>query len=255
MFTTAIVRPPGPGFADGLTEANLGPPDLDRALEQHAAYCRALERCGLTLHVLPPDPAFPDSTFVEDTAFLRKDRAILTRPGAPSRQGEVEQIRKPLSTYFESVAGIKPPGTLDAGDICDTGETVFVGLSRRTNEEGIRQLSALLSREAEVVSIDIRGIPSLLHLKSGLSSVGSGRLTVSHRLEGITFPKRFDLVQVADHEEYAANNLLINQFLLLPSGFPQLESVLSGLGYQILLVDMSEFQKMDGGLSCLSLRF
>src|SRR5437660_11077182 len=121
MFTRAIVRPPAPNYAEGLTTAGLGPPDYELALKQHRAYCAALERCGLTLIRLEPDPKYPDSTFVEDVAILTDACAILTRPGAPSRTGEVNRMRQTLPEFFSKVFEIEAPGTLDGGDVCQAG--------------------------------------------------------------------------------------------------------------------------------------
>src|SRR5947208_635017 len=115
MFRRAIVRPPAQNFADGLTTVDLGTPDYDRALEQHERYCEALVTCGLELTRLPADPLFPDSTFVEDTALILPDDAILTRPGAPSREGEVVDMDKALQPFFPGLGRIQPPGTIDGG--------------------------------------------------------------------------------------------------------------------------------------------
>ncbi len=254
QFSSAIVRPPGPDFAEGLTEAGLGRPDFPLALRQHEAYCRALEECGLVLHRLPAEPGLPDSTFVEDTALLLPEKAILTRPGAESRRGEIGKIRDAVGVFFADVATIDPPGTLDAGDVCEAGETLFVGLSRRTNEEGIRQLGALAGSGYRVVPIDIRQMNDLLHLKSGLSFLGNNRLLSSHHFDSAMFSGHFEVIRVPADEWYAANAVLINGSLLVPDRFPQTEQLLRNRGYRILPVEMSEFRKMDGGPSCLSLR-
>src|SRR6266481_5764809 len=124
-FTRAIVRPPAPNFAAGLTTAGLGAPDYRRALEQHAAYCAALEQCGLTLTTLEPDPNYPDATFVEDTAVLTERCAVLARPGAPSRLGEVSSIKNQLVDFYPSLTSVHPPGTLDGGDVCEADEHLF----------------------------------------------------------------------------------------------------------------------------------
>ena|ERR1051325_1005220 len=153
MFTCAIVRPPAPNFVAGLTTAGLGVSDYRRALEQHEAYCAAMERCGLSLTRLEPDPDYPDSTFVEDVAILTERCAILTRPGAPSRRGEIESVRNVLSQFFPSLHEIESPGTVDGGDICQAGEHFFIGLSARTNEAGGRQLSEILTKAGYASSL------------------------------------------------------------------------------------------------------
>ena len=176
-FTRAIVRPPGRNFAGGLTTSGLGPPDLDRAVSQHRAYVETLRLCGLEVVQLPADETHPDSTFVEDAAVCAASGAIITRPGAESRRGEIASIRAALRLYFPLPASIHAPGTLDGGDVCAAGDTVFIGLSERTNEAGARQLSAWLEGLGfEVRLVDIRGSAGLLHLKSGLAFLGEGRL-------------------------------------------------------------------------------
>lgn len=255
-FDHAIVRPPGGTFADGLTTVELGVPDLARAREQHAAYCAALERCGLALIRLPADDAFPDSTFVEDTALLFGRSAVLTRPGAPSRAGEVAAIAPELGRYFPAFESIAAPGTLDGGDVCETDRLVLIGISERTNEEGARQLARLLaSQDTRTATIDIRGVAGILHLKSGLSWLGEGRIAVIEALAGHPALAGFEQVRVAAEEAYAANCVRVNDCLLIAAGYPRFAARLLALGYSPLALEMSEFAKMDGGLTCLSLRF
>jgi len=255
-FRHAIVRPPGPNFADGLTTVDLGRPDYDRALSQHAAYCAALEKCGLELKRLPPDLRHPDSTFVEDTAILTARGAILTRPGALSRSGEVEAIRGPLAESYEDFGEIVAPGTLDGGDVCEAGDHYFIGISERTNEEGAGQLAILLAAAGiPSANVDIRGIPGILHLKSGIAYAGEGRLVAIEALAGHPAFRSFQVVPVSPGEEYAANLIRVNDHVLFAAGHPRLAKTLTALGYELIPLEMSEFQKMDGGLSCLSLRF
>lgn len=255
-FTHAIVRPPGRNFAGGLTTSTLGAPDLDRTLAQHADYCQALERCGLSLTRLPPDEQHPDSTFVEDTAILTRRGAILTRPGAASREGEVTAIRPALAEFFTEFREIVAPGTVDGGDICEAGEHFFIGVSARTNEAGARQLAGFLHAMGFTSSeVDIRKISTILHLKSGLTWLGGRRLAGIGPLAEHPAFQGFDLISVAPEEEYAANCIRVNDFVLMPSGFPRLQSALEKSGDRVIPLAMSEFQKMDGGLSCLSLRF
>jgi len=254
-FDRALVRPPAANFAEGLTTAGLGAPDVARALEQHAEYCRALERCGLALTRLDPDPRHPDSTFVEDTAVVVGGRALLTRPGAPSRAGEVDAIAPELARELARVDRITAPGTLDGGDICETAGLVLAGRSARTNDEGIRQLAAWLEAAGlPVAVIDIREIANILHLKSGLSWLGEGRLAVIDALADHPALAGFQRVRVAPAEAYAANCVRVNQRLLVPAGHPRFQAELAALGYRVESLAMGEFRKMDGGLTCLSVR-
>ncbi len=256
MFKHAIVRKPAPNFSDGLTNATLGKPDYAKTLAQHEDYCQALVRCGLELTRLDPDPRFPDSTFVEDTAVLIAGGAILTRPGAPSREGEVRSIAGVLSEFFPSLKAIAAPGTLDGGDICETEDATFIGISERTNPEGAEQLAGLLALQGlRSVLVDIRGVGGILHLKSGLAYLGEGRMAIIPALSDREAFRGYEIVLVPPGEEYAANCVRVNDHLLVASGFPATEAALARLGYSLLRLDMSEFRKMDGGLSCLSLRF
>ena len=256
LFRYAIVRPPGDNFAEGLTSANLGAPEFALALAQHHAYCTALEACGLELLRLPPDLEHPDSTFVEDTAVLTSRSAILARPGAVSRRQEVAAIRECIQRHYLVVREIVPPGTVDGGDICDAGSHFFIGLSHRTSEEGARQLSQFLAADGYTSSIaDIRGVRSILHLKSGIAYLENRDLVVMEELAGRYEFAGYDLIYVPPEESYACNCVLVNGHVLVPAGFPHVAGELKRHGYKTIELTMSEFRKMDGGLSCLSLRF
>lgn len=256
MFSRAIIRPPGTNYAKGLTRVPLGTPDYERALRQHAAYCEALERCGLELTHLEADGRYPDSTFVEDTAVLIPAAAILTRPGAASRIGEVESIRETLSRLCPRIASIQEPGTVDGGDVCEAGNHFFIGLSDRTNEAGAGQLAELLASCGYTSStVDIRNVKDILHLKSGLAYLGDNRLVVIKALANRQEFRDYQIVRVNVDEEYAANCVRVNDYVLVAAGYPLFDQTLRGAGYKTIALEMTEFQKMDGGLSCLSLRF
>jgi dimethylargininase len=256
LFKNAILRIPGSNFADGLTTVDLGVPQLQETLQQHTAYCEALRQCGLELAILEPDLRHPDSTFVEDAAVLTPHAAILCRPGAPSREGEVASIRPVIKRFYSKILTIDPPGTVDGGDICEAGTHFFIGLSLRTNEEGARQLTAHLKALGYTASIiDIRGIKTILHLKSGISYVGDNTLVVLEQMAARRRFAHFNLLRVSSPETYAANCVRVNDRVLLAKGFPRLRDELAARGFNPLVLNMSEFQKMDGGLSCLSLRF
>lgn len=276
MFTRAIVRPPAANFFEGLTTAGLGAPDYEAALQQHEAYCEALERCGLTLKRLPADREYPDATFVEDAAVLVRAAvsalAVLTRPGTVSRLGEVASVRRALEQFFpgSAILSIESPGTLDGGDICEAGDHFFIGISERTNENGAHQLARMLEGfgfTTSLVAVRGTGVPpvahtqharppmELLHLKSGVAYLGDGRLVVTEPLADREEFREYEQVLVDRAEAYAANCVRVNDYVLLAAGYPVFQSKLQELGYQTIALDMSEFQKMDGGLSCLSLRF
>ena len=255
-FTRAIVRPPSPTFFTGHTTADLGKPNYSMAVKQHNAYCAALERCGLTLNVLPPDSQYPDSTFVEDTAILTERCAIITRPGADSRRGEVATIEQELVRSFGRIEKIEAPGTVDGGDICEAGDHFFIGISQRTNETGARQLADILAKYAYTSEfVDVRNVKGILHLKSGIAFLNEDRFVMIDELQRFPQFRRFNSVRVGAGEEYAANCVMVNDIVLIAAGFPDIERELTQLGCKIISLHMSEFQKMDGGLSCLSLRF
>jgi len=255
-FTRAIVRPPGLSYAQGLTSsAALGPPDLARALDQHGRYCRALHACGLQLTTLPADERFPDSTFVEDTAVIAERVAVITRPGAASRAGEVASIAAALGAIRPRLERIEPPGTLDGGDVCQAGEHFFVGVSARTNPEGARQLTATLeSYGYTATAIDIRAHRTLLHLKTGIAWLGERCCVVAPGFPRPAMLAGCDVIEVDVAESYAANCVRVNDQVLVAAGNPLLSAALRSRGYRLCELDMSDFRKMDGGLSCLSLR-
>jgi dimethylargininase len=255
-FHRAIVRPPGATFTAGLSAAGLGAPDLELALEQHAAYCRTLTEVGLDLVRLEPNSGFPDSTFVEDTAVVTAAGAVLTRPGAPTRAGETAAIAQTLDRLAIEVRTILAPGTIDGGDVCEADGHFLIGLSSRTNLEGAYQLSRHLAEFGfNSTTFDVRRAdPTLLHLKSGLSYLGEGRLAVVPALVGHPALVRYELVAVDEVECYAANCVRVNDHVLVAAGYPGFTERLERLGYRIRPLEMSEFRKMDGGLSCLSLR-
>jgi dimethylargininase len=256
MFTRAIVRPPAPNFSQGLTTAGLEAPDYEQARQQHANYCAALVECGLEVITLAPDEDYADSTFVEDTAVVTDHLAVLTRPGAPTRVGETASMRRALAKVFPDLASIEAPGTVDGGDVCEAGKHFFIGISERTNEAGARQLTALLAPfGCTGTSVDIRSERSLLHLKSGLAYLGENRLVVAEALAGRAEFAGYEQVLVNDEEAYAANCVIVNDFVLVAARHPMFAAKLQSLGYRTIALEMSEFQKMDGGLSCLSLRF
>ncbi len=256
LFTNAIVRIPGRNFDAGLTTAYLGAPVIDRVLEQHQCYCQALVECGLALTTLDADLHFPDSTFVEDTAILTARGAVLMRPGAASREGEVDTIRAAILNFFPAPLSIVAPGRVDGGDICEAEDHFFLGVSHRTDEEGARQLARHLASFGYTSSvINVRGMTTILHLKSGISYIGDNTLVVMEEMAENDQFRDFQLIRVRAEESYAANCVRVNDRVLVAEGFPSLAAELSAHGFKPLVLDMSEFQKMDGGLSCLSLRF
>ena len=255
-LTHALLRLPGENFAQGLTQAGEGAPDPELALEQHQRYCEALAACGLSLTVLPADPRHPDGCFVEDTALVTERGAIITRPGAPSRRGEVDVIASALCGLFPEIPRIVAPGTLDAGDVCEADGHFLIGLSARTNEPGAAQLAghlADLGYRADIV--DIRPHARLLHLKTGIAWLGDGRMLATDDLPRLPALAAYEILRVPDAERYAANALRVNDRVLVAAGYPATRAAIESLGFAVIELDVSEFRKLDGGLSCLSLRW
>ncbi len=250
QYTKAIVRQPGKNFADGITTSNLGKPIYEVALEQHNAYCNALRKCGLEVIVLEADERYPDGCFVEDTAVVTSEVAIIARPGDPKRLGEEEKTREILAS-FKKVEAIQSPGRLDGGDILRVGNHFYIGITGRTNQEGAEQLSKLLSPHGYTASQVL--VKNILHLKTGIAYLGNGNFISIEALSGIA--GKNNLIELEPDEAYSANCLKINDYLLIPKGFPKSKKQIVDLGYNTIEVEMSEFRKMDGGLTCLSLLF
>lgn len=253
MFTKAIVRKPANTYPNGISSSNLGKPDYNLTMIQHDAYCEALIKCGLELTVLDANPNFPDSCFVEDTAVVTNDFGIIARPGDPRRLGEEEEIKNILEKEFNNLYHIKEPGKLDGGDIMQADQKFYIGLSARTNLAGSKQLSEILKHH----NYGVYSIPvcTMLHFKTGVNYLGENNLLVHKDFCSKDDFKSYNRIIIESGEEYAANSLRINNYVLTPKGFPKTKASIEKLGYQVIELEMSEFQKMDGGLSCLSLRF
>ena len=253
MFSNAIVRQPAPTLINGITSAHLGVPDYEKAKQQHQAYIDALKSCGLEVSVLDAVAEFPDSVFIEDVALLTPECAVLTRPGAPSREGEVEFVRQSVKSFYNSVYEITSPGSVEAGDIMMVASHFYIGLSARTNHEGANQLIKIL--EGHGMSGSAVEMNEFLHLKTGLSYLENNNLLVCGEFIQEPAFSDFNQIVVDEDESYAANSVWVNDRVLVPAGHPKTSQKIRQAGYDTIELDMSEFQKLDGGLSCLSLRF
>lgn len=251
-LTRAIARSPGVNAGAGLSSAGLGAPDVETMVAQHRNYVGVLESLGLQVTVLDADEAFPDGCFVEDTAVVTPNVAVITRQGAPSRRGE-EGVIEPLLARHRPIARIVEPGTVDGGDIVVSGNRVLIGLSGRTNEEGARQLARIL--EADGSRCITLAAGDGLHLKSSVNSVGCDRLLITQAFSDRPELKAFERIVIPAEESYAGNSLWMNGQVLVPAGFPRTRELIEAVGIETIETGMSEFRKMDGGLTCLSLRF
>ena len=251
MLTHAILRRPGADFAAGITTAGLGAPDYGRILAQHAAYATALRALGLAVEVLEPLPGLPDAYFIEDVAVIVPELSVIARPGAASRRAELEPAVAAIARHREMVH-LEAPATLDGGDVLVVDRVVLVGLSARTNAEGAAQLKRFL----EPHGYRIRTVPvaSGLHLKSSVSSLGDDRLLVTQPFANAAELSGYRRLVVGAGDEPACNTLLVNGTLLFPAGFPAARREVEETGLPLVELDVSEARKMDGGLSCMSLR-
>lgn len=250
-FTHAIVRPPSESFHLGLTEANLGAPDYGKALEQHAVYCAALQECGLELAALPPVDEFPDACFVEDTAIVIDDTVAITRIGATSRRGEESAVANFLGAR-KKLAYIEEPGTLDGGDVMRVGDHFYIGLSKRTNQPGAKQLASIVESCGKTASTI--PVADFIHLKTFMSTVDrSTVIGLQKYFPGVL--RAFTPLFVPEREHWAANCVSANGFVVIPADCPETEAILQKHGQEVLTVDVCEFQKMDGRLTCLSILF
>jgi dimethylargininase len=255
-FNHVIVRRPCRAMIDGITSApELGKPDYEKALRQHDDYISALSRCGVDITILPPDERYPDSCFVEDPALITRECAIITNPGAASRNGEKYEIIDAIRKFFpeDRIEHITDPGTLEGGDVMMVGDHFYVGRSARTNAEGIRQLTEILAKYGMTCS----EVPleKVLHLKTGVNYLENNKMLVAG--EFVTKPdfEKYEKFEIPESEAYAANCIWVNDTVIVPEGYPHVLEAVKSMGYTVLTVDTSEYRKLDGGLSCLSLRF
>jgi len=246
----AIVRPPAENFSDGVTEADLGMPDYQLALKQHDDYCRALQACGLELIKLAPDSRYPDSCFVEDAAIIVGDHAVISRLGHPTRRGEESAIADVLAGC-KALVRVEAPGTIDGGDVMAVGDHFFIGLTGRTNEAGAAQLAAV-ARKCGMTSSTVP-IDKWVHLKTAMSAVDSDTMLCLDGIPESSFSAVRKKVTVPQEEHWAANSLSTNGFVLVPTNCPRTAQRVQESGKKVLTVDTSEFQKMDGRLTCLSI--
>lgn len=252
MFTHAITRRPSAEMVDGITTAGLGKPDYELALKQHDAYCQALTALGLDVTVLDPEPGFPDCCFVEDTAVVCEQVAVIAPLGAPTRQGEQETIAPVLGLHKPTVR-VESPANFEGGDVLQVDKSFYIGLTERTNQAGAEALGAAVAEHG----YEWHAIPCgpSLHFKTDVNYIGNNTLLVSPFFENAPELSSYTRIVVEDDEAYARNCLHINGTTIVPAGFPKTLAKVEALGLPVVVLDVSEFRKLDGGLTCLSLRF
>ena len=249
----AITRRVSPSLADcELSFVARDAIDPERAQAQHREYCRALAAAGCSVVELAPEFDMPDAVFVEDTAVVVDELAVLTRPGAPSRRGEGATVA-PVLERFRRLAAIQAPGTLDGGDVLRIGRTLYVGESARSNAEGRAQLAALLAPHGyRVQGVATRGC---LHLKSAATLLADDLLLVQPRWVDAGAFAGCRVIEVDPDEEHAANALRIGEAVVYPQCFPRTRARLEQAGLRVLAVDVSELQKAEGAVTCCSIVF
>ena len=254
QFTRAISRTPSASVVAGLRAEDTGTPDLDVMLGHHADYVATLRETGADVTVLPALEDFPDSTFVEDDALCLPCCAILMRPGAPSRLGEVAQMAPHIRAAYKDVFEITGPGFIEGGDILVTAREILVGKSARTDAAGVAELRAIVEPRGYTLR-EVQTPPDVLHFKTDCSLLDSDTILATKRLDASGPFDGYRVLHVADGEEAAANTIRFNEFVVMPAGFPKTAAMLREHGYEVREVGNTECAKIDGGMSCLSLRF
>ena len=253
MSLIAITREVSPGINDcELSYHAREPIDVAKAIAQHKAYQDCLAERGLRVVALPAEPELPDSVFVEDPAIVLDEVAVIMRSGAPSRRSEASSLAKALAAY-RRLEFLTDPATMDGGDVLRVGRSIFVGLSRRTNREGVSQLSKFLRIHGyTVTAVEVKGC---LHFKSACSYIGNQRMLVNRSWLAAEQLTGFDLLDVPEQESAAANVLRINDTIVMPASFPRTRTLLEKRGLQVHPVNVSELQKAEAGVTCCSLIF
>ena len=250
---TAITRGVSPAIVRcELSFIDRQPIDLARARQQHQAYELLLAKLGAQVVSLPPEPDFPDSMFVEDPAIALDELAVILPLGTESRRGEAASLAKELAKYRE-LAYVQLPGTLEGGDVLRIGRKLFVGLTKRSNAEGIRQLTELVRPHGyQVIPVPVTGC---LHLKSAVTWIADNTL-LANRAWFDTAPfAGYDWIDVDPSEPHAANALALGSTIILPASFPKTRGRIGSLNYRVTTLDISELQKAESGLTCSSLLF
>ncbi|SDF14371.1 dimethylarginine dimethylaminohydrolase family protein [Sulfitobacter delicatus] len=253
-FTRAVTRRPSAGIVNGLRAEDIGTPDLAKMEEAHAHYVATLKKTGAEVIELPALEEYPDAVFVEDTALCLPQGAVMMRPGAPTRMGEVAEMEPTLRRLYDDVRRIEGPGHIEGGDILVTVREILVGRSDRTDAAGVAELAEIVSDWGHKLR-EVFTPPGVLHFKTDCSLLDGETILATKRLDASGCFEGYRVLHTAEGEEAAANSIRFNQFVLCPAGFPRTAEMLSNAGYEVVQISNSECAKLDGGMSCLSLRF
>jgi dimethylargininase len=254
-FSHAISRKPSPEVVAGLRAVDTGNPDFSLLQQHHNDYVAALRATGAEVLVLDALPAYPDSVFVEDTALCLPEGAVVMRPGAPSRLGEAIEMAPHLSKFYRQIAQIEGPDSyIEGGDILVTEREILVGRSARTNAAGIAELAAITKPWGHSLR-EVFTPPGVLHFKTDCSLLDAETVLSTKRLAASGCFEGYRVIEVAEGEEASANSIRFNDVVIAPAGFPRTRARLESAGYRVVEIGNSECAKLDGGMSCLSLRF
>lgn len=254
-FSHAITRRPSASIIAGLRAVDTGTPDLALMQAHHADYVAALRSTGAEVLELGALEAFPDSVFVEDTALCLPEGAVVMRPGAPTRLGEAAEMAPHLQRLYGAVKQISgAEAFIEGGDILTTETEILVGRSARTNAAGVAELTALVADWGHRVR-EVFTPPGVLHFKTDCSLLDGETILSTKRLDASGCFAGYKVIHVAEGEEACANTIRFNNLVIMPAGFPRTRDVLDAAGYSVCEIGNSECAKLDGGMSCLSLRF
>ena len=257
VFKNAIVRKPCRAMLDGITTGMFSDdkPIYEKALEQHAEYVKSIEQLGVNVTVLEPLDNYPDSCFVEDPAVVLKECAIITNSPRESRFGEKFEIEPTIKKFYvdEDIYYIQSPGTMEGGDVMQVDKHFYVGISDRTNEEGAKQFAAIVEKYGYTSSMV--QVTEGLHLKDFVIYLENNNMLVSEKMDKVSDFQKYNRFIVPKEELYAINSLYMNGTILVPDGYPKTLEYIKSVGYPVIVVNTDEFKKIDGSLTCLSLRF
>jgi dimethylargininase len=246
----ALVREPGSHYARCISSHPLHHTvNVTRARHQHALYTNTLAELGLEVIRLSPHDDHPDACFVEDTAVIHNSKALIARLAISSRQGEEESVAAVLQEYFP-LKHVMAPGTLEGGDVIHVPDCLISGISQRTNQNGVEQMKAYFG-----VTIKTINDPQLIHLKSHVTYLNNNVVLATRTYANHPALSNFDVLTIGNNEGYAANTLTINDTVIMPTQYPKTQKIIEEAGFDVISLNVSEFAKCDGALTCLSLLF
>ena len=246
----ALVRPPGRKYRNCISLHPLRHTiDLPRALKQHEEYCQTLKDLGLELIKMPANDEHPDSCFVEDTAIIHKGKALITRLAKESRRGEEDSVAHILKDYLK-IKKATPPATIEGGDVVHLPTQLLIGISQRTNTHGINQLKEWL--DTPVATITDK---TMIHLKSYISYIGKGTIITTQKYAHHPLLHKYRKIITTRNEHYTANTLIVKDTVIIPQNHPTTQKLIKEYGFDVVPLNITEFQKCEGALTCLSLIF